>query len=155
MMFNHEVWQTIFSDDLTITAHGVDTKYEDIVLTMFIWCLLGTPFSWHKTRGGLQMEWLGYWLDYRRFEAGITEKRAAWLAKWIGGILEAKACLVRNITEGLGRLGFAAGVLEWHRPFLAPLYAWTAVLPQGTYIALPPMVRLAFMHIKDLSLIHI
>ena len=74
------------------------------------------------------MEWLGYWVDYEHFEAGISEKRTKWLIGCITKFLESKSSLVRNITEGLGRLGFAAGILEWHRPFLAPLYAWTAVL---------------------------
>ena len=94
------------------------------------------------------MEWVGYWLDYIRFEAGITEKRAKWLVDWISGILESKSSLVRNVTKGLGRLGFAVGVLEWHRPFLAPLYAWTAVLPQGSYVPLLVMLRLTLKQLQ-------
>ena len=97
----------------------------------------------------MSMEWLGYWLDYARFEIGITEKRSAWLIRWITEVLDGKSVLVRNLTEGLGRLGFASGVLEWHRPFLAPLYAWTAVVPQGAYIELPPMLRLVMMHLRN------
>ena len=50
------------------------------------------------------MEWLGYWLDYEKFEIGITEKRSSWLIQWITSVLEARSSLVRNITEGLGRL---------------------------------------------------
>ena len=46
-------------------------------------------------------------------------------------------------------MGFASGVLEWHRPFLSPLYAWTAVMPQGRYVPLPPMVRITLVHLKS------
>ena len=77
-----------------MAEHGKETKYEDLVLVMLIWCLVGMHFSWSKTRGGMTMEWLGYWMDYERFEAGITEKRSSWLITWITETLEAKACLV-------------------------------------------------------------
>ena len=73
MAGKREFWQTILADDLKLTAQGRDTEYDDIIQAMYVWCLLGTPFSWHKTRGGLSMEWIGYWIDYLRFEAGISE----------------------------------------------------------------------------------
>ena len=91
LMHQNEVWQTVFADDLKITAHGRYTKYEDLVLSLLIWCLVGTPSAWLKTRGGLRMEWLGYRLDYVKFEAGVTEKRAQWFVKWITETLEAKS----------------------------------------------------------------
>ena len=58
------------------------------------------------------MEWLGYWLDYGRFRLGISEARAQWLVKWITETLTRGSVLVSNLSAALGRLGFAAGVLE-------------------------------------------
>ena len=71
-------WQLIFADDLLWTSHGPD-KYLDILKVLLFWVMVGTPFSWKKVRGGLSLDWIGYWLDYSRFELGISESRAGWL----------------------------------------------------------------------------
>ena len=52
--------------------------------------------------------------------------------------------LVKTVVEGLARLGFAAGALDWHKPFLATVYAWTAVAPSNSRRPLPLMMKLAF-----------
>ena len=141
-------WQLIYADDLKWTANGQD-KYETLLLCLLAWAMVGTPFAWHKCRGGITVDWVGYWIDYGRFELGISESRARWLVKWLSDILDAGSVLLRRLAEGLGRLGFAAGVLEWHRPFLAPLYAWTAAAPAGAYLPLPPLVALVLRHLRD------
>jgi hypothetical protein len=140
-------WQLIFADDLKWNAHG-PRKYEHLLCGLLAWVLVGAPFAWRKCRGGIEIDWVGYWIDYGRFELGISESRSAWLTKWLGEILDTGAVLIRRLVEGLGRLGFAAGVLEWHRPFLAPLYAWTAAAPHGAYLPLPPMVALVLSHLR-------
>ena len=105
--------------------------------------------KWSKCRGGIEVEWLGYWVDYGRFRLGISESRATWLAKWIGQALAQDAVLVARLVAVLGRLGFAAGVLEWDRPFLGPLYAWTAAVPAGAFIRMPVLVRLILEYLAD------
>jgi len=141
-------WQLIFADDLLWTSHGPD-KYLDILKILLFWVMVGTPFSWKKVRGGLSLDWIGYWLDYSRFELGISESRAGWLIKWGQQILGDGLVLVRHMAEGLGRLGFAAGILEWARPFLAPMYAWTAAAPGGAVLPLPSVVRLTLTWLVD------
>ena len=59
------------------------------------------------------MDWVGYWLDYTRFELGISESRTKWLVEWAERILRDGHVLLRNLAEGVGRLGFSMGVLEW------------------------------------------
>jgi hypothetical protein len=142
------IWQLLFADDLHWVAHG-PAKYCDLLFLILLWEVAGTPFAWHKTKGGVQTDWIGYWLDYGKFELGITEARGRWLAKWLADTVERGASLVRTLREALGRLGFAAGVLEWHKPFLAPLYSWTAAAPQGAYLPHPPAVQLALIHLRD------
>ena len=39
--------------------------------------------KWRKVRGGVQVEWVGYLIDYARFEMGITESRAKWCTTWL------------------------------------------------------------------------
>jgi hypothetical protein len=142
------IWQLLFADDLHWVAHG-PAKYNDLLFLILLWEVAGTPFAWHKTKGGVQTDWIGYWLDYGKFELGITEARGRWLATWLADTVERGASLVRTLREALGRLGFAAGVLEWHKPFLAPLYSWTAAAPQGAYLSHPPAVQLALIHLRD------
>ena len=47
------------------------------------------------------------------------------------------------MEQGLGRLCFAANALLWERPFLGPLFSWTAAIrnKRGT-LKLPAMLRL-------------
>jgi hypothetical protein len=64
-----------------------------------------------------------------------------WLVKWGDRILLDGVVLIRNLSEGLGRLGYCSGLLEWCRPFLAPLYAWSAAAPDGAVLPIPAIVR--------------
>ena len=140
--------QLLFADDNRLQAHG-PAKFDDILLAIFLWCLAGTPLSWHKCRGGLSCEWIGYWLDYSRFQLGISEGRSTWLIKWGDRIVKEGLVQMRDFAEGLGRLGFCAGVLEFHRPFLSALYAWSAAAPLGAVLPVPPLVRLTLSWIMD------
>jgi hypothetical protein len=46
------------------------------------------------------------------------------------------------MEQGLGRLGFAANALTWERPFLGPLYSWTAARRNKTgLLRIPTMLR--------------
>ena len=135
------VWQLLFADDLRMQAYG-GRRYEDLLMILLVWTLTGTPFSWRKSRGGLSLDWVGYWLDYSSFELGISESRACWIIQWGEKILSDGVVLIRQLAQGLGRLGFVAGVLEWYKPFLGPLYSWTSAAPGGAVLPLPFLVRI-------------
>ena len=139
---------TLFADDLKASAHGPH-KFDNLILTLLTWSALGCPFSWPKCRGGMAFEWVGYWVDYGRFQIGISEKRANWIEKWLEEVVKEGKVQVRRMIEALGRLSFAAGVLEWHRPFLSPLYAWTAAVPPKAVVRIPVMIRLALQHLLE------
>ena len=143
-----ELWQLIFADDLSWSAAG-HRKFNEIFLIILVWQAFGTPFAWHKVKGGFQTDWLGYWLDYNTFRLGISESRARWLAGWLARTIERGASRIRELREALGRLSFAAGVLEWHRPFLAPIFAWAAAAPASAYLPHPPAVQLSLLHLKS------
>lgn len=149
MMEKSWFWQLLFADDIRFQSHGQE-KFLEIILALFFWVLAGTPVAWHKCVGGLEVEWLGYWLDYSRFHIGLSESRAQWLIKWATRIVQEKIVLVANMAQGLGRLGFAAGALEWVKPFLGPAYAWTSAAPLGAVLPVPPAIWLTLGWIVDL-----
>jgi hypothetical protein len=135
------VWVLLFADDLHMSAGGRD-KWKVLLRLLTAWIMIGTPFSWKKFRGGLALDWVGYWLDYERFEIGISEQRARWLATWLRSLTRDKATLVRRFSEGLGRLGFSAQVVLWLKPCLSPLYSWAASAPAAAVLTPPELVLL-------------
>ena len=139
--FQRWLIQLLFADDDRLQGNG-PSKYKDILLALFLWVLVGTPLSWHKCRGGLSCEWVGYLVDYGRFSIGISESRILWLVKWGKRVVTEGLVQMRDFAEGLGRLGFCSGVLEFYKPFLAALYSWSSAAPLGAILPVPPMVRL-------------
>ena len=135
------VFQLIYADDLRVQAHGPRRNWI-ILLAYMIWEMAGTPFSWRKFGGGLQSDWVGYYLDYCRFAIGISESRSIWLQEWGRRIISDGVVLISRMASGLGRLGFSAGILEWCRPFLAPMYAWCSVAPPHSVLPVPPLIKL-------------
>ena len=107
----HEVWQHVFADDIKWVVIG-PTKYDDLTLAVLLRVIAGTPLIWAKTRGGIQTDWIEYWLDYRTFSVGITEKRLNSIFSWVDTLLFEKKTCPQRFAEGLGKLSFAAGNLE-------------------------------------------
>ena len=145
---DHWTWQLLFADDLHWAAGG-SMGPLNLLLLVFFMVVAGVPFSWTKFRGGHSVEWVGYWVDYSRFEAGISEARANWIMKWIQRTLSDGAVLVRSLGEALGRFGFTAGALEHLRPFLGPLYAWQAAMPKGAFLQLPVMIKIILRYLLN------
>ena len=148
-LWGHQfAWQFLYADDLRWTAWG-DSKYRTLLQALIVWLLVGCPFSWHKVRGGLSMDWLGYHLDFCKFRVGISLQRSQWLISWGEQILLNGMVLVRHLACGLGRIGFASSVLHWIKPFMAPLYSWVAAAPGGAVLTLPRMCRITLMWVVE------
>ncbi|CAJ1412793.1 unnamed protein product, partial [Effrenium voratum] len=99
---------------------------------------------------GLQLDFVGYWLDYTRFSLGIAERRVRWILDFVAS-LERDGSLVevRRYQEFHGRLGFMSQVLPWIRPFLAPGYAWLAKAKPGAVMKVPDAVSFCNAFIRD------
>ena len=82
--------------------------------------------------GSTKVQWIGYDLNVDRFEKGISPRKVKWVADWITTHLESGGVLGRNLRSALGRLVFVAGALHHVRPFLGPIFAWSAVLKGGS-----------------------
>jgi hypothetical protein len=129
------------ADDFSWAASGPNAIIN-MVLALFWLVIIGVPVSWHKCKGGVEVDWIGYWVDYGRFEVGLSEVRTAWIAKWVREVLVKQSVLIREFGEVLGRLGFGSAVCENTRPFLGPIYAWVTALPKGAFLQIPAVIQL-------------
>ena len=57
------LFQMLFADDLQIMAGG-ESKYHDIWVVLLYWLMVGTPFKWSKFRGGVCLDYVGFYFDY-------------------------------------------------------------------------------------------
>ena len=140
-------WHMVYVDDL----HGAFTggrKFEYLWIWLLAFEVIGTPFGYHKFKGGFASDFVGFHLRYDRCEVGITTKRGTWLVDWIKA-LEGKRYVVpaREFSEFLGRLSFVAQLLTWLKPHLAPLFAWGSVASPGLVGRLPDTVILTLRYI--------
>ena len=76
------LWVLLYADDGNATASGPFFEMA-LLYHLLLLCVLGTPLKWPKVRGGIQYEWVGYWLDISRFTLGVSAARASWAATWL------------------------------------------------------------------------
>ena len=126
---------------------GEDWKDRSLILHLFVLVVLGVPLAWHKMRGGIEEEWIGYWLDLGKFELGVSAKRAAWAVQWLDDKAREGRVQLGGLLQGIGRLGFITSAVEHLRPFLGPLYAWASAGPRYARPALPPMILLILKYL--------
>ena len=139
--------QVIYVDDL----HGCFVGSRKF-LHLWVWLLafemVGTPFGYHKFKGGFSSDFVGFHLRYDLCEVGITERRGKWLREWILKAAEATFVVqTREFAEFLGRLGFVAQLLTWMKAHLSPLYSWSAATCSGTVAKLPETVILSLRYL--------
>jgi hypothetical protein len=72
---------------------------------------MGAPLSLPKTRGGQQVEWLGYLIDVKKGLVRISNKKVLFLESWIREVLS-RGCAGKGHARGLGVHGFPSGPLE-------------------------------------------
>ena len=83
------------------------------------------------------VQWIGYEIDFKGFQVGISLSRADWLIKWVRSVLDEGKIDVEDFVAVLGRFCFAMGPLDFLRPFLAPLFAWVAAVRGAGKLVLP------------------
>ena len=119
----------LYADDLESLGLGSSGLWKKgIPLSYCYMSLLGFPFKWAKTREGFRVKWLGMETEYNSYRLGT--RRADWLVNWLWETVRAGSVHSPGYVQVLGRLGFAAIALDWEKPFLGPLYAWSSVSPQ-------------------------
>ena len=139
----------IYVDDIHM-ASGGGNRWLSLWRFITLLEMAGLPFSFHKFRGGFQMDFVGFWVDYTRFEIGMSEKRVAWLVRFVEELIS-NGWLVhmRRFQEFHGRLGFAAKVLPWIKPMLAPGYSWISAAGRTATLKMPQLVAAACIFLRD------
>ena len=142
------MWLLLYADDGLATAGGPWFE-RPLLFHLFLLMVLGTPLKWPKVRGGVQLEWVGYWIDFAWFEMGVSAKRAAWAAAWLSDKVRERRVPLGELKEGLGRLVFVTGPLDHLRPLLGPLFAWAANGARFARPKLPVMVLLLMEYLAE------
>ena len=146
--FHDALWALLYSDDAKLTGR-TDYPERGLLKFLLILVLVDVPLSWKKVRGGDQVEWIGYWVDVARFEIGISASRAAWTIEWLTVKVTEGRARLGEIREVLGRLHFIAGLVEFLRPFLGPLYQWCMSGPRFAMPRLPVMLVLVLRFLAE------
>ena len=146
--FLRQFWLLLYADDGKGTAGG-DRLEHPLLFHLFLLEVLGTPIKWRKVHGGIEVEWVGYWLDYRRFEMGISESRAVWVCTWLDTKIRERRVALGELREALGRLVFVTGPLEHLRPMLGPLFAWASAGRRHARPRLPAMLLILMEFMRD------
>ena len=138
-----------FVDDLHLAVGG-ETRWLTLWRFLVVMEMVGVPFSYHKFRGGFQSDYVGFWMEYSKFEIGLSERRTTWLVDFIKE-MEHNDWLVnvKRFQEFHGRLGFSAQVLPWLRPLLSPGYAWLAAVGKTATLRVPELLALSCIFIKE------
>ena len=149
MMGCHWFLQLVYVDDL----HGVfvgERKFLHLWIWVLAFELVGTPFGYHKFKGGLVSNFVGFHLRYDACQVGISDKRGEWICGWVDQASSKNFVVAtRDFSEFLGRLGFVSQLLTWLKPHLAPLYSWAAAMAPGTVGRLPDTVILTILYISS------
>ena len=82
-----------------------------------------------------------------QIQHGVSASRAAWASRWLTDKATEGRVRLGELREGLGRLQFIAGPVEYIRPFLGPLYAWASIGPKFARPRLPVMVFLILRYL--------
>ena len=117
----------LYADDLEALGLGPEGR-KGLVMVFCYLAALGSPFKWSKQRGGLVTEWIGLTTNYGSYAFGLSEKRSSWLVSWIDDLLKNKEIEPREFAAVVGRLSFSSTALPWEKPFLGPLYTWSAAI---------------------------
>ena len=114
-----QTWHMLVADDFLLEAGG--PEYRSALMAFFVLCAVsGAPLSWNKTAGGDTVSWVGFELLLRSHKLGISQRRAEWFTRWTREVAQAGHINISTFEEGLGRVMYVAGALEYERPFLAP-----------------------------------
>ena len=69
--------------------------------------------------------------------------------KWSETVASAGHINMDSFEEGLGRIAYVAGALEFERPFLAPLYRFLTLHPRGSTRRVPAYVTFILRYLAN------
>ena len=96
------------------------------------------PFRRDKTRGGVQADLVGYFLDWENLVGGLSDKRAAWPVNRARTTAAEGIAVGRDCRAALGRFSFPTTLLKHLLPFLGTIFARAAGIEDPAAWPLPP-----------------
>eukprot|EP00439_Symbiodinium_sp_Y106_P041418 s7856_g5.t1 len=81
-LLQHAFYQFVYVDDLHSDFFG-HRKFHNFLVWLLLHEMIGTPFAYHKFRGGTVVTFIGYELDYGSRLLGMSEARGEWLRGWV------------------------------------------------------------------------
>ena len=121
-------------------------KFLSLWVCIAVFEIVGTPFAYHKFAGGLETQFVGYFLDYRNVAIGVSSKRGKWLLDFLAEFRRNNFTIhMWRFSEFLGRLAFLC-------PSVAvgsPLYSWAAALDRSTVVKAPKLVILTCLFLEE------
>ena len=95
------------------------------------------------------VQWVGFEVNFTEHAVGISKSRATWLRNWVENVLTEGRVEVKDLIAVLGRFCFAMGPLDLLRPFLAPIFAWTAAVKYSGKLLVPWSVGFLLRFLAD------
>ena len=80
-------------------------------------------------------------LFHESYKLGISQRRAEWFCRWCKEMSVSESVNTAVFEEGLGRMTYVTGALEYERAFLSPLYKLLTLHPRGSIRCIPSYVR--------------
>ena len=134
------MWHQLVADDFHLEAGR--GHFRAALITFFVLCATaGIPLSLGKTSGSDVVTWEGFELRHRSCQLGLSERRAQWIINWTKKIAASTSVNVSTFEEGLGRVMYVAGALEYERPFFEPLYRFMSLHPRNSVRLVPAYVN--------------
>ena len=138
----------LFADDW-LAVGGSKAELEEVGVLILVLVLFGYPFNFKKFRGGDVVQWIGFEVNFTEHAVGISKSRATWLRNWVENVLTEGRVEVKDLIAVLGRFCFAMGPLDLLRPFLAPIFAWTAAVKYSGKLLVPWSVGFLLRFLAD------
>ena len=95
------------------------------------------------------MSWIGFELLHRSFRLGISARRASWFITWTREVADSTHVHMTKFEEGLGRIMYVAGALDYERPFLGPLYRFLTLHPRNVTRRVPSYVSFMLRYLSQ------
>ncbi len=136
MDVDDELWVLLLADDFKIESSAAWPK-KTVILFLLMLTLLGVDVQWKKVQGGSTIAWVGYEFRLVDHSLGISESRAQWAIRFCHRLVQDGLVRVGELRDGLGRLSYIAGALDFDRPFLGPIFTFVSLFSPLSIRPLP------------------
>ena len=115
-------WGLVYADD-SLWHYKLATFWQEAALAFLVLTMLGMPISWGKTRCGGSVSWVGFQINFTRWQCGVTDSRRVMVTEKATTLMESKWVMMDDLASLLGMLVHIGQALPQLRPLLQPGFA--------------------------------